>query len=292
MLNLRQWSRFENSKGSIIAINSIFFPSNHQNTANLYNGEYYAAPAIDLETGYRYDRLLRAKLDKASSLDQSAPAPEHSTHLGHTGLGEWTTPHRTLMPSPSPDQLTDLQQTSIYPPLPPSIVSPQMPPLNEQRTVIGWQPSLLPFHAVPLPSPHASLDVSGPALYHPASIFGPFTGELPAAPQPITHHPPQTELCVAQVRSQKLIRQAACVNMQLQGCSQTHFNPIWALLSHSMPSFCEGLCRRKEGSKIYGLSAHENKDGQYVSVSATTTMETIFNQTILMALISRHHLIM
>nr|KIR47671.1 hypothetical protein I312_02818 [Cryptococcus bacillisporus CA1280] len=180
---------------------------------------------IDLETGYRYDRLLRAKLDKASSLDQSAPAPEHSTHLGHTGLGEWTTPHRTLMPSPSPDQLTDLQQTSIYPPLPPSIVSPQMPPLNEQRTVIGWQPSLLPLHAVPLPSPHASLDVSGPALYHPASIFGPFTGELPAAPQPITHHPPQTELCVSQVRSQKLIRQAACVNMQLQGCSQTHIQP-------------------------------------------------------------------
>lgn len=100
-----------------------------------------------------------------------------------------------------------------------------MPPLNEQRTVIGWQPSLLPLHAVPLPSPHASLDVSGPALYHPASIFGPFTGELPAAPQPITHHPPQTELCVAQVRSQKLIRQAACVNMQLQGCSQTHIQP-------------------------------------------------------------------
>ncbi|KIR55212.1 hypothetical protein I315_02450 [Cryptococcus gattii Ru294] len=232
--------------------------------------EYYAAPAIDLETGYCYDRLLRAKLEKASSLDQSTPAPEHSTHPGHTGLGDWTTPHHTLKPFPPPDQLADLQQTSIYSPLSRSTVSPPVPPLKGQRAVIEWQPSLLPLHALPLPSSHASLDVSVPALYHPASIFGPFAGELPAAPQPVTHHPPQTELCVAQIPSQELIRQTTCLNMQLQGCSQTHIHPD--LVSPLPPNaiFLRRVVSTQGGTQgFYGLSAHENKDGQYVSISAT-----------------------
>lgn len=174
------------------------------------------------------------------------------------------------MPFPPPDQLTDLQQTSIYPPLPRSTVSPPVPPLKEQRAVIEWQPSLLPLPAVPLPSLHASLDVSVAALYRPASIFGPFAGELPAAPQPVTHHPPQTELCVAQVPSQELIRQTTCVNMQLHGCSQTHIHPDLVAPLPPNAIFLRRVVSTQGGTQgFYGLSAHENKDGQYVSVSAT-----------------------
>ncbi|KIR29951.1 hypothetical protein I309_00818 [Cryptococcus deuterogattii LA55] len=138
---------------------------------------YYAAPAIDFETGYRYDRLLRAKLDKASSLDQSTPAPEHSTRLSHTGLAGWTIPNHTVVPTPPPYQLTDLQRTLIYPPLPRSTVGPPVPHLNEQLVVTGG--NRLCFHFMLF----LGLHLTPPSIYLclPYLIQHPYLVLLPAS---------------------------------------------------------------------------------------------------------------
>lgn len=85
-----------------------------------------------------------------------------------------------------------------------------------------------------------------------------------------TSHSSPSKLCVAQIPSQELIRQTTCLNMQLQGCSQTHIHPD--LVSPLPPNaiFLRRVVSTQGGTQgFYGLSAHENKDGQYVSISAT-----------------------
>lgn len=176
-----------------------------------------------------------------------------------------------MMPSPLPYQLTDLQQMPTYPPpLLHSTVSPPLPPLNEHLAMAKWQPPVVSSHAKSLPSPPPFLDVSGPAINHPASIFGPFADELPAAPQPVIPHPPHIEPCVAQVPSQESIPLTAGVKMQLRDCSHIHIHlDLMTPLLPNPISLRKVISKQGESQDFYGLSASENKAGQYHSISAT-----------------------
>lgn len=172
------------------------------------------------------------------------------------------------MPTPSPYQLTtDLQQMRTYFPLLPHSAVPPVPPLNEQLAAAEWQLPVVLSHTDYLPSPQAFLDVSVPAVNHPASIFSPFAGELPAVPQPVIPHPPRMAPCVAQVPSEKSIPPTAD---QLRDCSQIHIHPdlVAPLPSHPI-FFSKVVSTHGELQVSYGISASEDKAGQYHSISAT-----------------------
>lgn len=156
------------------------------------------------------------------------------------------------MPTPSPYQLTtDLQQMRTYFPLLPHSAVPPVPPLNEQLAAAEWQLPVVLSHTDYLPSPQAFLDVSVPAVNHPASIFSPFAGELPAVPQPVIPHPPRMAPCVAQVPSEKSIPPTAD---QLRDCSQIHIHPdlVAPLPSHHI--FFKGcIDTRRTSSLLWNL---------------------------------------